>query len=157
VSYYKSLTQMQAQALARNAEKEAGTEKATLAHRTRRDLAGLPLIMGEACKLPPSSAAHLESGSGALRKILDDARGRTLIPHTGVLADKLQSADDGSAWLKPEAVPAMMQLLMAENVTIREVLVEQLERIEGKEATAALANRAVFDLHPRVREAAIRA
>jgi hypothetical protein len=48
-----------------------------------------------------------------------------------------------------------MQVLMAEAAPVRELLGEQLARIEGKAATAALAQLALFDLSPRVRERAI--
>src|SRR5262249_14045754 len=45
----------------------------------------------------------------------------------------------------------------AENESIREVLVDQLALIEGKQASEALAQRALFDLHPRVRLRALEA
>jgi hypothetical protein len=43
---------------------------------------------------------------------------------------------------------------MAENKNVRSILVELLQHIPGKQASLALAQRAVFDLHPAVREAA---
>jgi sugar lactone lactonase YvrE len=46
---------------------------------------------------------------------------------------------------------------MAENEAIREVLIDQLTDIKGKESSIALAQRALFDLHPRVREQALKA
>jgi HEAT repeat protein len=58
-------------------------------------------------------------------------------------------------WLRVEAVPAMRQILMAEDVPLRLVLVDLLSEIEAKPATVALAQRAVFDLAPQVRQAAL--
>jgi sugar lactone lactonase YvrE len=46
---------------------------------------------------------------------------------------------------------------MPENEATRLVMVDQLARIAGPEAGVALAQRAVFDLNPGVREAALRA
>ena len=46
---------------------------------------------------------------------------------------------------------------MAENQSIRRILVEQLSRIEGRQATVALAQRALFDLNPEIREMAVNA
>ncbi|HEV3146607.1 MAG TPA: HEAT repeat domain-containing protein [Gemmataceae bacterium] len=58
-------------------------------------------------------------------------------------------------WLRPEAVPAMVQILMAEDTPFRLLLVDMLAEIDSKSATIALANRAIFDLSPEVRQAAI--
>lgn len=59
-------------------------------------------------------------------------------------------------WLRVEAVPTMLQLLMHEDTPIRMVLVELLSQIPEKPATVALAQRAVFDLSPEIRHAALR-
>ncbi len=60
-------------------------------------------------------------------------------------------------WQKPEAVATLVQLLQAENGAIRTVLVEALAEIEGPEASAALANRAIFDLSFAIRKKSIEA
>jgi hypothetical protein len=60
-------------------------------------------------------------------------------------------------WLRVEAVPAMLQLLMHEDVSLRMMLIEFLAEIPEKPATTALAQRAVFDVAPEAREAAIAA
>ena len=52
---------------------------------------------------------------------------------------------------KPAAVPTLMQMLTPEPAGVRAVLVEQLDRIPGKESTVALAKLAVFDLDREVR------
>jgi hypothetical protein len=58
-------------------------------------------------------------------------------------------------WLTPESVPVLMQMLQAENTAVRRVLVDVLGAIKGKAATEALANRALMDLAPDVRETAV--
>src|SRR5262249_51518646 len=60
-------------------------------------------------------------------------------------------------WNKPEAVPALMQVLMAEAADTREVLAEHLAGIDSRVATEALAQLAVFDLSPDVRKMAVSA
>jgi hypothetical protein len=121
---------------------------ATLALIDRRaDFGLLPLRRGEACRLTPTAAACLEEGSVALR-------GKT--SNADTLRQVLAGEEPGPAgWLTADAVPVLMQMLTAEGAAVREVLVEQMSRIEGKPATEALARLALFDLHPRVRERAI--
>jgi sugar lactone lactonase YvrE len=134
----------------------------------RDDLHGLPMRMGDACKLNPAAADHLQGGSLALRANLFDAASATATrAGTGLAGDTrpdpakfksmLESGQRSEQWQRPEAVPALMQLLMAENETIRLILVEQLSKIPGARASAALANRAVYDLNPEVRRAALEA
>ncbi len=131
----------------------------------RADLAGLPMRMGDECHLGPATADHLQGGSLALRAhLLEATRGsaRAATGDTRPDPKKLYAAltADGerhNKWLKPEAVPALQQLLMAENESIREVLVDQLARIDGKRASVALAQRALFDLHAGVRKSALMA
>jgi hypothetical protein len=60
-------------------------------------------------------------------------------------------------WDRPETIPTLMQMLQTENTEIRSFLVKRLSQIEGKDATFALAQRAVFDLSPEVREEAVAA
>jgi hypothetical protein len=57
---------------------------------------------------------------------------------------------------QPNAVPALVQLLQPESAPVRGVLVDILGRIEGPDASFALARRAVFDLSPEIREKAVR-
>jgi sugar lactone lactonase YvrE len=133
----------------------------------RLDLAGLPMRMGDDCHVSAEAADHLQGGSLALRQhLLTATQGggstRGLAGDTRPDPRRLHQALNGDGdkfnkWLKPEAVPALQQLLMAENEFVREVLVEQLARIDGKTAGVALAQRALFDLHPTVRRLSIEA
>jgi hypothetical protein len=58
---------------------------------------------------------------------------------------------------KPEATSTLVQMLQPESHFDRFALVSTLQAIKGSEASVALAQRAVFDLSPLVREAAVRA
>ncbi|MBI1918405.1 MAG: HEAT repeat domain-containing protein, partial [Planctomycetes bacterium] len=58
-------------------------------------------------------------------------------------------------WLRSEAIPTMMQMLMPEDTAVRQILVDMLARIPGPQATVALAQRAVFDLDAEVRRSAV--
>src|SRR5207248_585744 len=59
------------------------------------------------------------------------------------------------AWLRPQAISTLRQLLMHEHRNVRLVLVELLSQIDGRLASLALAERAVFDLDPDVRLTAL--
>jgi hypothetical protein len=129
------------------AHNAGGSSDATLTlvdHRV--DLVGLPIRRGKACRLPHSAATHFDQYAKKLRGMVSDA-----IELRKTLAE--DSKED--KWLKNETVPVLMQMLMAEASSVREILTEQLARIPGKSATAALAQLALFDLHPQVRARAI--
>ena len=118
----------------------------------RPDLAGLPLHMGQDCHLGKEPAEALQVLSRKLRVHLEAAvkAGDGVRPDP----DKLRAlllGDRRHEWLKTEAIPALMQLLQAENTPVRKLLVELLGRIKGKEASAALAVRAMTDLAAEVR------
>jgi sugar lactone lactonase YvrE len=153
----------------------AGAETAPPRFLSRADLAGLPMRMGTECKLNPDAADHLQGGSVALRAHLTQSRAGG-----GAAAGFLSGVAGGAAtdprpdpktlhnrlctdterynkWLKPEAIPVLQQLLVAENEAIREVLIDQLSGIKGATASVALAQRALYDLHPGVRQQALEA
>jgi HEAT repeat protein len=127
--------------------------------RTKRDLRQLPLRGGPGSQLKNKEAATLDEQSRKLRVYLttvapvgpDGHR-----PAAGLLAAKLRAETRGQRpeWLRPEAVPALMQLLMHEDVFVRQMLVELLAEIPGPAATRALAQRAAFDLDTGVRAGA---
>jgi hypothetical protein len=129
----------------------------------RPDLKGLPLQMGEKCQTGREPAQEMNSLSPLMRQSLADAYGRggpmggacpggQRQPDSARLRDQLAN---NPRWLRPEAVPTLVQMLMAEDKQIRLVLVELLTRIEDRRSTEALAQRALFDLAPEVRQAAI--
>jgi HEAT repeat protein len=126
----------------------------------RPDLAQLPVRSGSACRLNRQAAATLEFLSRKLRIYVETAVNRDTKdgrPDPKRLRETLQTERRGrrAEWLRPEAIPVLLQLLMHEDGAIRQVLVEVLAEIGGKAASTALAQRAVFDLAPEVRRAAI--
>jgi hypothetical protein len=112
----------------------------------RPDLAGLPFRRGQACRLSPEATAHFDECATALR---------SLVFTPANLIGQFTTDAKRDRWLKEGSVAVLMQMLMSEAFGVREILVEQLARVKGKSATAALAQVALFDLEPRVRERAI--
>jgi hypothetical protein len=153
----------------------------------RADLHGLPVAMGADCQLGKESSDNLQVLSrklrfqmslcvpqGGLDPRLDAAvlRERLVLGHADAVAGtqaqkKAVLAARGAVaagfecsaedWRQEEAIPALVQMLQAEDRPVRLLLVELLGAIKGRCASAALAGRALFDLSPEVREAAVRA
>jgi HEAT repeat protein len=122
----------------------------------------LPIRQAPGCQLSPNEAATLGVLARKLHAYLDliapkDANGKRGDPVRLRAALRLERRGKRPEWLRPEALPAMTQILMAEDVPLRLVLVDMMADIEGKAATVRLAQRAVYDLSPEVREAAIEA
>jgi sugar lactone lactonase YvrE len=143
--------------LAQEAKREGRrVEVGSLVMKQRPDLAGLPMIMGDACHLTPSAADHLQGGSVALHAHVSQAAKGGTSPDPRLLYQSLTAdGERHNKWLKPEAIPALQQILMAQNEAVRAVLVDQLAHIDGKRAGVALAQRALFDLNPDVRKDAL--
>jgi HEAT repeat protein len=128
----------------------------------RPDLARLPVRSGSACQITPQAAKTLTVLSRKLRGHAeravpkDDPDGR---PDPVLLHQILREERRGRRpeWLRAEAIPVLLQLLMHQEQPLRLMLVELLAEIEGKQANVALARRAVFDLSSEVREAALAA
>jgi hypothetical protein len=123
---------------------------------------GLPVRFGPRARLGPKSAATMDLLSRKLRIYLAAAAppgpdGHR--PPPDVLAAALRQDRRGKRceWLRAEAVPTLMQMLMPEDAPVRGMLVELLAEIPGPVATEALARRAVFDLDPAVRARAAEA
>ncbi len=141
-----------------------GFDLAPLLRPRRPDLDGLPMAMGLACRLGKEPAETLQALSRKLRAHLEAS-----IPGVadGIVADprpdparlhvSLTGDAERATWLRPEAIPTLLQLLMAENADVRLLLVEVLVQIPGRESTVALARRALFDLDAGNRKAALTA
>jgi HEAT repeat protein len=130
--------------------------------RTRPDLLELPIHGGPACQLTGTQAATLDEQSRKLRVYLSanapvGPDGRR--PAADALCAKLRQEMHGKRpeWLRTEAIPALLQLLMHEDPSLRRMLVELLAEIPGPVATVALAKRALFDLDGEIRRAAVEA
>jgi hypothetical protein len=128
----------------------------------RPDLRMLPIRFGERCKLDGKQTVALDRLARKLHEYLDTFLPETLEGRNGP-TEKLRQTllsemhDKKPEWLRPEAVRALVQILMGEDTPIRKILVELLAKIDAMESTIALAQRAVFDLSPEVREAAVSA
>lgn len=120
------------------------------------DRAGLPTRTAKECTLEPRTAQQLQTAALALRaQLFVASQGGEKQPDARKLREALSApGESGKKWLRPEAVPALQQLLMAEVADIRQVLIEQLSRIDGPRAGAMLARNALFDLNPDVRKSA---
>jgi hypothetical protein len=137
----------------------------------RPDWLALPWRTGQDSALGKEAAERLHVFSGNLRTCM-----RQSVPANDIRPDpaklkKLLIGEGGGfkgrpgkgrpdgemslEWTKAECVPTLAQMLQSENTSVRTLLIEFLAGIEGKEAGATLAQRAVFDLSPEVREKAV--
>lgn len=113
-------------------------------------LAGLPWQRGAECWLGKEPADNLQLFSQKIRQCIQqntdgaDALARKLLAHDEICK-------------RPEAIPALVQMLQAENQPVRLTLIQGLAGINGRQATRALADRALYDLSPKVRQAAVKA
>jgi HEAT repeat protein len=122
----------------------------------------LPYIRGDRARLRPSAAATLTVLSRKLRAYLEigapkDGTDQRSDPERLRETLLLETRGKRPEWVRPEAIPVMLQLLMHEARPVRLMLVQILDDINGPEASVALARMAVFDLSPEVREAALTA
>src|SRR5262249_35259715 len=119
------------------------------------------------CRAPDKEAAALTKLSGQMRGVLatprsrqkgEEAYAKYYDPYvTYQLAASVDKTLQGQAWRDAVAVRAQEQMLLPESSPVRMALVASLAGTKGPAAAAALARRAVFDLDPEVREAAVRA
>jgi hypothetical protein len=128
----------------------------------RSDLRQLPYRSGPGTQISPRQGHTLYDLGRKLRAYLlvaapPNAEGRHEV--TPALRARMLSEMHGKRpeWLRAEAIPAMLQLLMPEDASGRRLLIDLLAEIDGKVSTEALARRAVFDLDADNRQAAVAA
>jgi hypothetical protein len=124
------------------------------------ELKTLPFRRGRANRLDATATRELDSLGQELHLLLDRLKATSgeEQPSTILLGEfmKLETRRDKKAtWLRPESVPTLTQVLGHEYLQLRLLQVELLTRIKGRAASRALAQRAIFDLSPEVRESAI--
>jgi hypothetical protein len=141
---------------------DSGLTDGSVLRETLPGVATMPLRIGTQAQTSPKAAATLGSLSRKLHAYLDAAApsgpdGRRPSPLLVAQALRVEKRGKKPEWLRPEAIPTMLQLLMFEEAPVRRMLVELLDEISGPTATAALAKRAVFDLDPAIRAEAVRA
>ncbi len=137
----------------------------------RSDLTAVSWRTGLDCQMGKEHADRLQVLSVALRNNLrnsvtivdsrpDPQKLKALLQSGKGRSFSQQPKEEGvksREWSTPEALPTLLQMLQAENTPVRMLLVDMIADIDGKEASAALAQRALFDLAPTVREKAVEA
>ena len=120
-------------------------------HQPPISVPGLRWRRGPDCQLGKEPAETLQCLSLQIRQILQQSPADC----ADCLRKKILASED--TWRRPEAIPTLVQMLQVENQPVRLVLVEALAGIDGQQATHALVARALYDLSPAVRQAAVKA
>jgi hypothetical protein len=146
----------------------------------RADLSDLPFRKGAACQADKKTASQLEAISFPLRRLLLTTReavpaqrnpyGRAVYFQQALLSDlrlrrilfndrsvKDRTANGSAPRVREAAIPALVQLLQAEDQPLRLALVRVLAPSSARLTTVVLAQRALFDLSPEIREEALQA
>jgi hypothetical protein len=111
------------------------------------DMHSLPLRMEFDCQLSRDAAETLQTRSRQLRAYLAAS------PTVATLRRELDLRAD--VWQDPSAIPTLMQMLSPEKAEWRRLLLVQLSRIQGREASRALARRAIFETNHDLRQVAV--
>jgi hypothetical protein len=126
-----------------NAKKRDAFVEALLAKRS--DLSGLPMAMGDSCRLTPERGNQFAFELQSLRSAM---------ANPGALASTITRPGN----THPEArIAALMQVLGPESAHLRLEMVKVFADMNQREATRALANLAIFSEDGPVRTAAIEA
>jgi hypothetical protein len=135
----------------------------------RDDLKGLPVRKEKDCKAPEKEAVAMAQMSQEVRRGMasiarpdvEKKRGSYSSEQTYGYDWQMVSYIDkclkGREWREDAGVRLEVQMFQAENYPARMKILSLLADTKGKTATVALAQRAVFDLDPEVREATIKA
>jgi hypothetical protein len=125
----------------------------------RADLRGLPFRMGDECQLGKEPADNMQEMSRKMRTLL--ARG---VPNVDVLNANAPEKGEPNKWheawnefSRREAIPCLMQMLQPEKRTIRQIMVKQLDSVDHRSASEALAKVALYDLADDMRAEALQA
>jgi HEAT repeat protein len=129
----------------------------------RPDLRMLPVRHGSPIKLDARAAEDLQVFSRRLHYLVDHTvprkeDGEHVKPER--LREKMSkevSPGHRPAWVRPEAVPALRQILMGEDKPLRWLLIELLAENPSSGASVALAQRAVFEFSTDLRQRAVEA
>jgi HEAT repeat protein len=129
----------------------------------RPDLRTLPIRHGSPIKLDARAAEDLQAFSRRLHYLVDftvprKEDGEHVKPER--LRERMSkevSPGHRPEWVRPEAVPALRQILMGEDKPLRWLLIELLAENPSPAASVALAQRAVFEFSPDLRQRAVEA
>lgn len=126
---------------------------------------GLTALQEPHCQISPTEARSLESTANQVRRAgmisMPGPKGKIIPPRMTSSWKVSSSQRQVSSTFGPhgpvDMVPAFVQMLQAEEEPSRDLLIDWLAKNETLISSTALAQRAIFDLSPRVREAAITA
>jgi hypothetical protein len=136
----------------------------------RPDLAGLPLVMGDACRLSKDRSQAFVQGVALVRNAMaSDLEGKILSKVE--VAEKFWKSYQSPARAgqktsekpapeqenTPARIAALMQMLAPESAELRQGLVEHLAGIDHADATRALTRLALFSFEEEVRRPALAA
>ncbi|MCA9070167.1 MAG: HEAT repeat domain-containing protein [Planctomycetaceae bacterium] len=143
----------------RNNPLEAKPTETVLAMLPKSAADGLPFAESSDCKLDYAAARHLETYSKYLHEQItktDESIKRRFPTSSAARRDEMMANAIGQdrKCQSPEAVPSLMQILQVESTPIRQEVIGLLSDNHTPQTTKALANRAVFDLSPEVRQEA---
>lgn len=124
----------------------------------RRELRGLPFVMGDACRLDPNKANSFENSVEAVRDGMERDQHRQASNHDDTTGfwNSYQARVGGQGVQTTHGVAALSQILGPERVGLRHSLVVQLAQSKTPEATRVIARAAIFDPEGAVRQAAIK-
>jgi HEAT repeats len=113
----------------------------------RDDIHGIPMTMGEGCRLKPERAANFLNELSQLRTAMAQS------PNGNGLSSRMPHVNNEK--LTSARIAGMMQVLGPEGVQMRQEMIKFLSAEASTEATEALAKLAVFSEEEQVRTAAI--
>jgi len=123
----------------------------------RKELRGLPFVMGSACRLEQQRATSFEKSVQAVRDGMEsDQTGNGVPDDTAGFWTTYQARAGGQGVQTAHGVAALAQILGPERVGLRHSLVKQLGQSATADATRALAKAAIFDPAGEVRHAALK-
>jgi hypothetical protein len=131
----------------------------------RADLRGLSFLKDPDCRIGKEAAENLHILAPALHESVieaaivhpDPVHPDLSRPDPEPLRKDLMNSATKDKWRKADAIPTLLQILQTESGPVRLLLVEFLREMDDPRATAALAIRALVDLSPEVRRAAVSA
>ena len=124
-------------------------------------MTAFPWRTGTDCQTGKDMAERMHVLSVNLRRLMRESiTANDVRPDPDKLLNLIDATPIGERrleWGSPESVPTLIQMLQVENAATRKLMVRLLSRIKGKEASVALAQRAVFDLSAELRQDAVEA
>jgi hypothetical protein len=125
----------------------------------RKELRGMPFVMGGACRTDQGRATLFQAAVEAVRHGMDQdvARATASPDESAPFWSTFQSQPNNGGVNTPAGVAALTQILGPERSALRTSMVTRLSNSNEETATRTIAKAAVFDASPEVRLAAIKA